>query len=142
MATLQTYRNLLNQMDRSKLKRLEISFNEWEYEEKYYGDLKPWQINLLGDFPTLERVNLNLSQKLDQVLQLKPFCGLPALQCAYIENISTSGANYILETKSQWPSAMWLEFESEVSEELEQKLWEAFPPEKFDELEYNQGGLF
>ena len=77
-------------------------------------------------FPIIVSQLLNMDGKLSPKKQLEPFLKSPSLQWASINSLSTEGAEFILETKSQWPKKMVFDFRHDVSEELRQSLKSEF----------------
>ena len=129
---------------------LYISFNFLAWIHSVYGDeLKEMQarqlagkriftpadmrVNIMADFPHLQRLSLGLCPTLDQESQLKSFCELESLEEVKLTGLSVKGIDFMLKTKEQWPRKVEFEFEDDVSDESKELLWQYFDSTyKFD----------
>ena len=97
---------------------------DWE-EAKKLANLK---LNLSINLPNLESLNIDLDSTLDQVDQLEAFKDMQSLNRCSISNLSTSGAEYMLETIDRWPSDTHLDFDDDVPVDVRKKLESKFKP--------------
>ncbi len=134
----ETDEEILEELDNLKVESLSIEFDcyDWVYQKigeenaalswNAAKELAALKVDLKVKLLHLKELEIELSADLDQGDQLKPFCGLPALQTVEIRGLSETGAKYLLKTHTQWPSVMEVEFASEVSDELRTKLQQVF----------------
>ena len=85
-----------------------------------------FKVDIDIDMSKLESLCLRLDGTISQEEQLQPFVGLPSLKKAQFLDLSTEGAEFIMETKGQWSKNVEFDFTSDVSQELQTKLKSEF----------------
>ena len=123
----------LAELEKTRLTDLTIHFEntvwaEIERDSKKDSESADEMVNVSANYPHLKKLNLCLTSWFDQESQLKPFCKLDSLEEVLLCGVSTTGVEFMLKTKEQWPRQVEFEFESDVSQESKELLWQYFDP--------------
>ena len=123
----------LAELEKTRLTDLTIDYENTNWAELERNSEKDSEsvdemVNISANFPHLKKLDLSLTNWFDQGSQLKPFCGLDSLEEVFMDGVSSTGVDFMLKTKEQWPRKVEFLFDSDVSQESKELLWQYFDP--------------